>query len=788
MPTVLKLHEDPSYKELLGSSIPRKLLILGSSISASKYVSRNPARYFYSESHNHYSILVDVTVPASGCDPLADIKLNEPISFLFRINEAGGLQIIDVRSDRSDFPRELPHTNPVYSNHPVSLCLSRDGLSTLFHNHGILGVLKTTSRWLCRARSNQLEHDGWEPVPVSKSAGIEMDVSAFQRYAFNVPRKKKKCCSSYAQLAISQEDSDKFSPVIARTTFASIKESEVWQYRAIDNHISSNSWGFILDKIPLYFCWGDKEKAIEKRHLPTVNSVLSLSQFSEDVGCNNEIKYLLISLAPQLVGKENHRPYFIVIIGVWRPRRLIKDIPGIAEDDAAKLELFAFTSYMENKEKNNPRYAPFIPMEIEPELNPNLLYGMTGYQKKLSAAAVIGCGALGSKVIDHLTREGIKYLSIIDHDRLLAHNIARHTLDSEAIWRKKANSAKERCIKLGMTEYQVRARNWDILSVHENSLADEIGIKAKLVIDTTASPVVLEHLSHPSFDKPIVNCSMALGGQLGLILIEGNNRNPRVDDIKATLLLEALGDDESAKKISDWMHDDEDEHEVRTGMTCASATMKMPDHRVSLHAANFMSRISLLLRDEGDFYGYYGITTLDQEGSIRSTKWERVPEFVIWRVEVEEDDDRSWFVRIHPNVTTRIETHLEEALPNEVGGYLYGTFSIDRRSIIIVEAIPVISKNAEDSSPTHLVIPPAGKTHRERWLLNRSNGKLQLVGAWHTHPSGAAKLSPTDIRQKIEDACVEFNPCPFVHYIKTKDNFCVDISYPKSWVPQDTFT
>jgi len=718
-------------------------------------------------------------VPDYGGESAIDIKTAEPLAITFCMLE-GRLQIKGVYSDRDDFHRELPHTNPVSSNSPVSLCLSRDGLSTLFHSHGILGVIKTASRWMYRARAGELEHDGWEPAPSTYQIGLMLDISAFQKHAFDDT--KRKSISSLSRLIVSNEDQDSISPLIGRVDFEIKNERDVWQYRdkTLSENISAINSGLRLEAVPVFYCWGGKENEVENRHLPVVNSALSLYQFAEIAGSGDEINRLLNSLVPQING-ENPIPYFIVLVGVWRPRELIQDIPGLASGEARRLELFAFCSeagFVQGQQR-----FKFYPMEIEPNISSELLHGMTGYQRKLAGASVIGCGALGSKVVDQLAREGCEYLSLIDHDRFLVHNVARHTLDKDNIWLSKAKSLKVKCNKLGMNNGDIRARNSNVLAVHGNSLMSEIGGRATIVIDTTASQAVQHHLQHNSLNKPIVNCSMALGGQLGLIAIEGRVRNPRVDDVKATLMLEALGEDIIAQNISNWLCDDEDDHEVRTGMTCASATMKMPDHRVTFHAANFMSRISTLLRDNVNNFASYGVTVLDDEGALLTTKWENVPEFESKVIEVD-GDSKPWSVHIHPDVAIIMKEQLEEARPNEVGGYLYGTTCIDRRSIVVVKAIPVKSPDIEDSTPTHLVVPPAGRSHEERWLLKRTGGKLQLVGAWHTHPSSGARMSATDVRQKLNDACGEFNPRPFVHYIQSTTEYCVDISYPVAWNPE----
>ena len=55
--------------------------------------------------------------------------------------------------------------------------------------------------------------------------------------------------------------------------------------------------------------------------------------------------------------------------------------------------------------------------------------GVDGQRRLLRAkVAIVGAGGLGGNVIEHLTRQGVGYLRIIDGDFFAAHNLNRQLL------------------------------------------------------------------------------------------------------------------------------------------------------------------------------------------------------------------------------------------------------------------------------------------------------------------------------------------------------------------------
>lgn len=82
------------------------------------------------------------------------------------------------------------------------------------------------------------------------------------------------------------------------------------------------------------------------------------------------------------------------------------------------------------------------------------------------------------------------------------------------------------------------------------------------------------------------------------------------------------------------------------------------------------------------------------------------------------------------------------ARPWEVGGWLLGYWSADRRDLVVTHATPP----ARRGTPFGVWI--SGDGHRERFdeAWAASEGRITYIGDWHTHPGGPALPSTRDAR------------------------------------------
>jgi hypothetical protein len=118
-------------------------------------------------------------------------------------------------------------------------------------------------------------------------------------------------------------------------------------------------------------------------------------------------------------------------------------------------------------------------------------------------ALVLGAGALGSPVVDHLAKAGVGLITLVDADDLASANLGRHLLGAESIGQRKAEAVAQR-VNLAhpatvVTPRKMSAERW----LQENSLSG-----VSLVLDLTGEPDVRWHVDQARRRHP---CPLLVG-------------------------------------------------------------------------------------------------------------------------------------------------------------------------------------------------------------------------------------------------------------------------------------
>ena len=198
----------------------------------------------------------------------------------------------------------------------------------------------------------------------------------------------------------------------------------------------------------------------------------------------------------------------------------------------------------------------------------------------------IGCGSVGSKIAIHLARCGHGPFKLIDKAAFSPHNVARHALIPipELPGQPKAAFLAE---QIKMLRTDAEAYNTDVANLYHRSdnKKNVFPDDTRLVIESTGSMAVREFLAALPPSEPswrVLHAALYQSGEIGLMAVEGLNRNPNVSDLVVRFRDVGI-DNEDIRSIFQTASDSISRQEV--GQGCGSPTMVMPDTRVSLYAA-----------------------------------------------------------------------------------------------------------------------------------------------------------------------------------------------------------
>ncbi len=701
-------------------------------------------------------------LPARSVD--GRIQRPEQIALWFSDSAVHGILAPEIRADRPDFPRDFPHLNIVPDSEPAYLCLAREGIASLFSRGGLHALLQRASTWLRDAASGQLDHDGWEPTPRSSTFNAVLDIGWFQRSTRSSKVGEAGHSLGIALLFIEEIKKGERKAIHAQLVPRTKAMEKIWLTEEGDADVCAgrstytSSW---------FMAWGPRIVPAETRFTRPVTTTSDLLDFATIAGCENKVRVFLdLICSPESKGRAL---WFVIVIGTWRPKRLIPTIPGLAEGEFGKLELNAFAVFVD--EKDGIRTVGSIyTLRLLAEAIPDNLNRLAGFNALPRNTVLVGVGALGSKIGQHLVREGAPTLRVVDCGYLQPHNIARHVLGRNSLHFKKANELRDWLTSVVKTA-SVTAFDISITDVPIGRFREDItGHESGTLIDSTASMDVQRRLCRNDVVMRTAKVELAHGGRIGLLLYEGRGRNPRIDDLKAMVPL--FGN--TIPEVAEWLNHG-DEFTVHTGMGCASASMLMSDSQVSQHAGNFMATLGHIVRG-CDHSAGVGIAVTDQQGHLTKWIWHDVSPVSIHQMG---ENQSGWQVRIAKQVLNEIGERSASAAPQETGGYLYGAFDLTLRAVYAVWAS---EPQALEASGMRLQLPPAGSSDRETQVLRCAGGRLSLLGTWHSHPGGSAGASSQDLLQFAADTVLyACNPSPHMVLIVGVDGTSVLLGFPEYW-------
>ncbi|WP_407147844.1 ThiF family adenylyltransferase [Bradyrhizobium sp. ORS 86] len=741
-----ELHSSPQAKE------DEEKLSLGIRAAVAdlraKFTDTDVPVLYWNANYAAVPLTVNVELPSRGPVGGVDIRKREPIVLLFHKVSFPYVAPL-VYSDRTDFSKTaFPHLNVTGPKLPAWFCLHRGSIDTWFAEHTVVDLVERARGWLRDAARNRLvpEGDGFEPTRAVDKLGTFYYPPGDNLEHIQEHWKTNGGAAGHVAISFDLLDDETMAEVGA--SGYAVRQVSPIPPDAYDAQKSLATAINVLQQKPQFkglfqrrlfglLVWA-AEGEVSRKHFGELPQTLGeLETWAGDLG---------IPLTQALADYLSHDLQILagvpIVLAVRRPGQVL----GTNSD----IELLNFLILAGGdhwpKDGGWDLAATVDLSDHRTPLTPDFARQVSALPAGGAAqpTVVFGAGALGSKVATHLARSGSVALKIVDNAKIAPHNLVRHALGGRAIGLSKAEALKDDLIKLypGQTELPVEGVNGSALTLLRKP--DFFEGYANIV-DMTASNIVFNALRDADLPAAVRvhRAEMAHRGRLGLLSIEGQGRNPRIDDLQTLIYDSAIEDDTVAAWLEEVKATRDDRvgsgglEDIQIGLSCSSATMRLADEVVSFHAAAVTRRLRPYLakdgpsRTEGAVYRSF----LGDDGDSRASRQTFAPTVVL-------EADCGWRIRIAAGAAETMSTLLRKHGPSETGGILVGRIAAPRKMIYVTRLVPA----PPDSRGTPWVFTRGTEKLPEALenVQRRTGGLLTYVGEWHTHPMGGSDLSDTD--------------------------------------------
>lgn len=354
---------------------------------------------------------------------------------------------------------------------------------------------------------------------------------------------------------------------------------------------------------------------------------------------------------------------------------------------------------------------------------------------------LVGAGALGSQLHNHLSRMGWGRWTLIDEDTLLPHNVVRHRLGEQAVGSSKALALHYRSAFETPHNPVERVFAEDVLSISDNE--DMLGAcrDADLILDVSTSIAVSRCLA-VDLESPARRASLFLNprGCDAVMLLEDANRFFSLDALESQYYRTVLRDCRLDRHIRQ-------EKTFRYSAGCRDVTARIGQDDVALASA-------LLARQ---------IRSADDHAA--AAVWQQGADGSVYRVDIPLSDvirlqSDGWCFVLDCALVEHVGSLRRRRLPTETGGVLIGYFDVSRRYVYVVDALSAPHDSTERKDA--FIRGFAGLSDEIRQIEARTGGQVGYLGEWHSHPDGAGVgMSEHDyelLRQITEEVRADGQP------------------------------
>lgn len=377
--------------------------------------------------------------------------------------------------------------------------------------------------------------------------------------------------------------------------------------------------------------------------------------------------------------------------------------------------------------------VPLAPLNVGYAFSREQAAALSGHPEAdgRSKIAAVGVGALGSQVFLDLVREGEGEWTLIDHDKLLPHNLARHALTGFEVGFPKAEALAHIANQTVYGDPIASPIVADVLTPGEQADAVREALAgAEVILDASASVPVARYLAR-DVDSAARRVSLFLNpsGTAGVMLREDAGRESLLDWLEMVYYRALLHD----PRLSEHLR--LPPGRLRYGRSCRDLSSAIPQELVALHAAIGARALRLALRAD----------------AAEVSAWNAGADGLgVEHIEISPTEALSrrygdWTIVTDRWLLDKVARARIDGLPNETGGVLIGAHDTLRRVLYLVDALP--SPPDSEEWPTLYVRGSRGLTRQIEEVEETTDGQLGYAGEWHSHPRGRGPSPSGDDRK-----------------------------------------
>jgi len=701
----------------------------------------------WSETRIAIPLTVEVNLPTRGTKDGIDIQPKEPVILVFDL-EKYPQKAPMVFTDRLDFPKDsLAHLYIASAGKPPAICYVRGKMDDWYSGKRVQDLVIRITNWFQEAASGQLTENGeqFDPLRMEGYDGTMI----FDYDLFSTLVDKASALAKYFAIFFEEREERKKKSAALSFHFenfvAAVKPEEIVELIRKERAKAKNApdrrefvFGSLffdpkrqvypsfeidfprdLGQLKLFAQKFGIEKSSIEHFLNTLSTsknvpvVLAIKRSKQVIGFSGQYEFINFCIKPILVDK---------VVSDSSPVKLCVHNQPVTTAAAKR-----------------------ISGEVQSPNQPLLVYG---------------CGALGSKIIDHLSRAGIRPSVLVDPDELSPHNLVRHSLDGRSVGLNKADELAKKVNGL-FPGQKPKVFGFKMLSKELRDFAAD-----GWLLDFTASTNFGNERIIDSYTQRVIKAGISDMGNVGYLLKEGSEGNPRIDDLEAVLHYQAIQNPD----VSKWLRNERDTAKngnsfLRVGVGCNSETTTIADDTISLHAAVMSRQIKREVSSPIE-NGKILFQSLDQEVINLTSASCDIAKFDVYPAE----NGSGWSIRFASGIVNRMNAALSAAGSNETGGVFVGLANYKTMTIHVLDIVDAPADSA--GTPVHFHRGASGLKEHFTEIIESTGEQLGYVGEWHTHPHGPEHWSSVD-RETMERFKKEYRgmvtPLPVFMTVVTKN-------------------